>query len=486
MERRAKIVATIGPSSDSEEMLRKMIVAGLDVARLNFSHGTHESHGEIIARIRKLSDELDKPITILQDLQGPKLRVGDLPKDGVQLISGEKIVLKPVEEESQSVEQNGQEVIVIPMDVPNLVKSVHSGNRILLDDGHMELEVISVGPHSLEARVIIGGVLKSHKGVNLPGALLDFPSLTEKDIEDLQFGLEQRVDVVAISFVRTAEDVQRVRDVIHQTDPSQSGMPIIAKLERPEAVENLEEILDTADGVMVARGDLAVETSPASVPIIQKKIIQAANRKARVVITATQMLESMIMNPRPTRAEASDVANAIFDGSDAVMLSGESASGQYPLESIEMMAGIVMEAEAHFGEWGNCKIELNEPTQDDAVSITRAAKELAQDRCVASIAVFTQTGRTALLMSKVRPNVPIVAFTPEIETYRRLGMMWGVDPMLVPYASNLESMLAHVDNALIASTNIQMGDQIVMISGFPVGAMRPPNFALLHAIGEPV
>ncbi len=464
-------------------MLREMILAGLNVARLNFSHGTHAGHGQVIARIRRLSQELDKPVTILQDLQGPKLRVGDLPKEGIELKSGAEIILKPVEEEEVE-EIDGQKVTTIPMDVPNLVKSVHPGNRILLDDGHMELEVTNVRPHSLEARVVLGGLLKSHKGVNLPGALLDFPSLTEKDIEDLQFGLQQHVDVVAISFVRTAEDVQRVRDVIHQTDPSQSGMPIIAKLERPEAIENLERILDSADGVMVARGDLAVETSPASVPIIQKKIIEAANRKARVVITATQMLESMITNPRPTRAEASDVANAIFDGSDAVMLSGETASGQYPLEAVEMMARIVKEAEEHFGEWGKCKIELTEPTQDDAVSITRAARELAQDRSVASIAVFTQTGRTALLMSKVRPTVPIVAFTPEIETFRRLGLMWGVEAILVPYASNVESMLAHVDNALIASTNIQMGDQIVMISGFPVGAMRPPNFALLHTVGE--
>ncbi len=483
MDRRAKIVATIGPSSDSEEMLRKMIESGLNVARLNFSHGTHQGHGEVIARIRRLSAELNKPVTILQDLQGPKLRVGDLPKEGVELKSGEDILLKPVEEVVET-EEDGHETTVIPMDVPNLVKSVHPGNRILLDDGHMELEVSKVLPHSLEARVVLGGVLKSHKGVNLPGALLEFPSLSEKDIEDLKFGLQQQVDVVAISFVRTAEDVQRVRDVIHQTDPSQSLMPIIAKLERPEAIENLEAILDAADGVMVARGDLAVETSPASVPIIQKKIIEAANRKARMVITATQMLESMISNPRPTRAEASDVANAIFDGSDAVMLSGETASGQYPLEAVEMMARIVKEAEAHFGEWGKCKIELSEPTQDDAVSITRAARELAQDRSVATIAVFTQTGRTALLMSKARPNVPIVAFTPEIATYHRLGLMWGVEPILVPYASNVESMLAHVDNALIASTNVQMGDQVVMISGFPVGAMRPPNFALLHTVGE--
>jgi pyruvate kinase len=237
---------------------------------------------------------------------------------------------------------------------------------------------------------------------------------------------------------------------------------------------------------MVARGDLGVETSPPVVPIIQKRIIEAANRQAKVVITATQMLESMIYNPRPTRAEASDVANAIFDGSDAVMLSGETASGDYPIESVVMMDKIVLEAEAHFKEWGKCQDIPALMTNDDAVSITRAASELAYDRNVSSIAVFTQTGRTALLMSKARPNVTIYAFTPEIETYHRMGLFWGVKPLLVPYASTLESMLSHVDNAIISSTDLEIGDQVIIISGFPIGSMRAPNFALLHTIGEVV
>jgi pyruvate kinase len=294
------------------------------------------------------------------------------------------------------------------------------------------------------------------------------------------------VDVIAISFVRVAEDVMRVKDAIAEHSSNQKKTPIIAKLERPEAIEHLQAIVEAADGVMVARGDLAVETSPSSVPIIQKEIIRMANRHAKVVITATQMLDSMIHNPRPTRAEASDVANAVFDGTDAVMLSGETASGDYPVESVKMMTRIVLEAEAHFAEWGLQSVHPEEPTRDDAVSITRAARELAHDRNVSSIAVFTETGRTALFMSKARPRVPIFAFTPVQETYNLLNLYWGVIPLVIPYASNVESMLVHIDNAVIASTSLEIGEQVVMISGFPVGEMRLPNFALLHTIGEPV
>jgi pyruvate kinase len=255
-------------------------------------------------------------------------------------------------------------------------------------------------------------------------------------------------------------------------------------LENPEAVENLHAIIHATDGVMVARGDLAVETSTASVPIVQKEIIRAANHHGKFVITATQMLDSMINNPRPTRAEASDVANAIFDGTDAVMLSGETASGHYPVESVATMHTIVLEAEAHFAEWGQPEKATDEIITDDAVSITRAARELAHDRNVCAIAVFTQTGRTALLMSKARPRVPIMAFTPEISTYQKMGLYWGVTSFLVPYASSVETMVTHVDAALISATAIQAGEQVVMISGLPVGAMRQPNFALLHTLGE--
>ncbi len=481
--RRAKIVATIGPACSDEPIMRALFEAGVDVARLNFSHGTHEMHAAMIHTIRNLSEELCKPVTILQDLQGPKLRVGKLPEDGILLKAGQQVTLKPVNA-SDSAEPGSSAGAVVPMDVPNLARGVVPGHRILLDDGHLELEVLRVEDDAVITRVVLGGKLLSNKGVNLPGAALGIPSFTEKDQADLEFGLQQGVDMVAISFVHKAEDVETVRAAIRAADPGKAGMPVIAKLERPEAIENLHEIIHAADGVMVARGDLGVETSPASVPIIQKQIIDMANRHAKTVITATQMLDSMIHNPRPTRAEASDVANAVFDGSDAVMLSGETASGSYPLESVKMMDAIIREAEANAAAWGHSAKNPEEASQDAAFAITRAANELAKDRDVAAIAVFTQSGKTALYMSKSRPQIPIMAFTPEIDTYRRLNLYWGVIPYLVPYASTVETMIASVDAALLSSTPIHAGQQVVVICGFPVGTQRPPNFALLHTVGE--
>jgi pyruvate kinase len=482
MIRNARIVATLGPSSQDEATIRALIEAGLDVARLNFSHGTHEDHAARIAIVRKLSDELGKPITILQDLQGPKLRVGNLPAAGITLTVGQKVKLASTAEGGASP-KNSPSVTFIPMDVPNLTGALSIGNRILLDDGHLELQVTGVGDNDIEANVILGGLLTSHKGVNLPGANLNIPGFTQKDQADLAFGLQAGIDLVAISFVHTAQDILTVRKAIQEYAPDKSDTPIIAKLERPEAIDNLDQIIEVTDGVMVARGDLGVETSPAFVPIVQKRIIQEANRKSKIVITATQMLDSMINNPRPTRAEASDVANAIFDGTDAVMLSGETASGSYPVESVKMMDSIVQAAEQHFAEWGIRESRPEEPERDDAISITRAARELAHDRNVAAIAVFTQTGKTALLMAKARPQVPILAFTPEIRTYQRLGMFWGVTPFFVPYASTVEGMITHLEAAIVSSTQIQPGQQVIVITGFPVGTRIPPNFALLHTIG---
>lgn len=488
MNRKPKIVATIGPASQDRDILSKLILAGLDVARLNFSHGTYEEHSKRIALIRELSIELNKPITILQDLQGPKLRVGKLPGDAVELSPGEIIVLSSQPEiAKQNDRYAGKEII--PFDVPDLETSVVPGNRILMDDGALEIEVVGVGPNSVEAQVILGGFLKSHKGVNLPRANLTIPGFTEKDFEDLKFGLSAGVDVVAISFVRNAADVETVRNAVlqyaNEHSPVAARTPIIAKIELPEAVENLHEIIHAADGVMVARGDLGIEMSPQSVPNIQKQIIEMANRHAKIVITATQMLDSMIHNPRPTRAEASDVANAIFDGSDAVMLSGETAAGEYPIQSVAMMDAIIKEAESHYARWGHYLDFPDEvATQTDALSITRAARELAHDRDVSAIAVFTETGRTALYASKARPRVPILAFTPEITTYNRMGLYWGVVPFLVPFATTVEAMLAHVETAILASSNLVPGQQVVLISGFPVGAMREPNFALLYTIGS--
>ena len=488
MNRNPKIVATIGPASQDPETLTRLVQAGMDVARLNFSHGTFDEHAQRIQTLRALSNQLNKPITILQDLQGPKLRVGSLPGGAVQIDKDEIIVLSSHPEAAREEAQfAGKEII--PFDVPDLEKSVRVGNRILMDDGALEIEVVGVHPNSVEARVVLGGPLKSHKGVNLPRANLTIPGFTEKDRADLEFGIRAGVDAVAISFVRSGADIEVVREAIQafarDVSPQAARTPIIAKIELPEAVENLHDIVHAADGVMVARGDLGIEMSPAEVPNIQKKIIETANRHAKLVITATQMLDSMINNPRPTRAEASDVANAIFDGSDAVMLSGETAAGKYPVESVAMMSAIIQEAEVHYEQWGHYMDFPDEvATQTDSLSITRAARELAHDRDVAAIAVFTETGRTALYMSKARPRVPILAFTPERITYQRLGLYWGVTPFLVPYATTVETMLAHVETAIMASSNLQPGQQVVLISGFPVGMMREPNFALLHTIGS--
>lgn len=483
MERYAKIVCTLGPSSSDEAMIRNLINAGMDVARLNFSHGTHEFHASLISTIRKLSQELNKPITILQDLQGPKLRVGKIADEGIPLTPGEIVYLYVVGD-SEPGKLPGR--AYLPLYVPNLAKSVKIGCRILLDDGNLELQVTNVKNDTVEARVVTGGKITSNKGVNLPGTDLRIPPFTEKDRKDLEFGLSQNVDCVAISFVERAVDIETVRQAMREMKPEVTPLPIIAKLERPEAIQHLHEIIHSADGVMVARGDLGVETSPSSVPIIQKEIIRSANRHAKVVITATQMLDSMIHNPRPTRAEASDVANAIFDGTDAVMLSGETASGSYPLESVKMMDQIVREAEKHSIEWSRGEDSPQEASQDDALSITRAARELAHDRKVANIAVFTQTGKTALLMSKSRPRVPILACTPEIQTFPLLNLYWGVIPVMVPVASSLEEMVVSVDEALKTRSNLKPGQQVVLITGFPVGARRLPNLALLHTVGEKV
>jgi len=486
MERRAKIIATIGPSSQDEETLRKMMEAGMDVARLNFSHGSHADHLESILKIRKLSKAFGKPVSILQDLQGPKLRVGVLPSSGIVLTAGQPVRLCPSESLPQAQDefvQRSDEILKIPLEVPDLMGTLNHGDQVLLDDGHFELVVESVGEDYIQAVVKVGGILKSHKGVNLPGIALKIPALTEKDIDDLKFGLCNEIDYLAISFVRRAEDIELARSLIRKFAPENSTVPIIAKLERPEAIDRLDEILNLADGVMVARGDLGVETSLFSVPIIQKRIIQAANKAGRIVITATQMLESMISSPRPTRAEASDVANAIFDGTDAVMLSGETAAGRYPVESIQVMAHIIHEAECHMTEWGHSdKLQIR--SQDNATTITLAAREMVNDFNVTNIAVFTKSGKTALMMSKTHPSVPILALTPEVRTLRKLGLYWGVVPFLVPPAYSVETMLGHVENTIINSTGTIPGEQVVVICGYPIGLMRPPNFILLHTIGE--
>jgi pyruvate kinase len=481
MDRFAKIVCTLGPSSNTRSMIQSLISAGMNVARLNFSHGTHEDHARLIELIREIADEMGVAITILQDLQGPKLRIGKLPEGKIELKAGDQVTLSSSESSVVDAED-----IFIPFEIPDLHKALKPTNHILLDDGQIEMEVQSVDGERIEAVVTLGGTLKSNKGVNLPGANLTIPSFTEKDREDLKFGLEKGVDMVAISFVKEAQDIITVRNAIKEYAPNSwaERTPIIAKLERPEALDDLDEIMKVTEGVMVARGDLGVEMSPAAVPIAQKEIIACANAHAKLVITATQMLDSMINNPRPTRAEATDVANAVFDGTDAVMLSGETAAGRYPLESVSMMSSIIMTAEANYAKWGDITFETEMAEQSDPVSITRAARELAKDRNVAAIVVFTQSGRTARLMSKTRPDVPILAFTPELCTYQQMSLYWGVTPLLVPYADTLEMMIKHVETAIATTTRLKKGQQVILISGFPVGAFRQPNLALLHTIGD--
>ena len=476
MRRKAKIVATIGPASDGKVMLERLIRSGVNVARLNFSHGTHEQHATRIKTIREIADELGVSVGILQDLQGPKIRTGELSAP-IQLEDGEHVILYAAGDTPPK--GNGK---AIPVDFRELFASVRTGDLLLLDDGRLSLKVESVKRNSLTAVIVAGGLLSSHKGINLPGVQLRISGYTSKDEKDLAFGVAQGVDAVAISFVRTPEDVTRVRAEMERFSKGKPAPMLIAKLERPEAMDNLEDILSVVDGVMVARGDLGVEMPPERVPVLQKHIIRRASARAKLVITATQMLETMITNPLPTRAEASDIANAIFDGTDAVMLSGETAVGCYPVETVKMMARIIMEAESHYTEWGT-ELEPGGLGESDAVSMSHAAHTLAHDRDVTAVAVFTSQGSTAWLMSKVRPEKRIMAFTPETRIYRKLAFLWGVYPQLVPFANTLEEMIGFLDTALLQS-GIQQGDQVVLVCGFPVGSMRPPNMALLHTVGE--
>jgi pyruvate kinase len=397
----------------------------------------------------------------------------------LQLSVGEQICLYATKDAPPKTDNQ-----LIPVDFRELFDSVHPGDQLLLDDGRLALEVFSVKGRVVHAKVLVGGALSSHKGINLPGVKLRIAGFTEKDKADLIFGVAQGVDAVAISFVRSANDVKTVRAALEEFSKNRLITPLlIAKLEKPEALEELDAILDIVDGVMVARGDLGIELPPERVPSLQKHIIQEANARAKLVITATQMLESMIQNPLPTRAEASDVANAIFDGTDAVMLSAETAVGEYPIEAVAMMARIICEAETHFTKWGSQQDGRAGLGESDVASMARAANALATDPEVVAVSVFTMQGRSAWLMSKARPSERILAFTPEFETFHRLAFFWGVQPQITKYATTMEEMLAAVDAALLIS-GIQAGQRVVLVCGYPVGAQRPPNMALLHTVGQ--
>jgi pyruvate kinase len=471
--RKTKIVCTIGPASNSAKTIEGLIGAGMDVARLNFSHGTREGHKKVISLIRQASKKYKKNIAILQDLQGPKIRTGILKEGKVTLKSGNPFIL------------TGRRIAgtadIVSTTYPSMYRDVKAGNTILLNDGLISLKATSIKGVDVICKVINGGVLTDHKGINLPGTKIGLPSMTKKDMEDLLFGIEQGVDYVAMSFVRTDKDVRSVKNVIAKKC---AFIPVIAKLEKPEAIKNIEKIMDEADGVMVARGDLGVEMSPEAVPIVQKNIIKMANEKKKPVITATQMLESMINNPTPTRAEASDVANAIFDGTDAVMLSGETASGRYPVKSVEMMARIISAAEKGYS-YKNFREERRQSkifAFHDAVS--SAAVHAAYEIGAKLIVVFTQWGSTALLVSKQRPSMPIIAFTPHQSTMHRLNLYWGVMPKTMGLIENTDGLIKDMEKNLLSNRLVKRGDSVIILMGMPISQRGITNMMKLHKVGE--
>lgn len=466
--RRTKIVATIGPSSQAPEIVDRLIAVGMDVARLNFSHGTHAEHAVRIATLRAAAKKAGRPLAILQDLQGPKIRTGAL-QDGkpVRLVPGEELTIT-------TAPTIGTAAKVSTTYTP-LPQDVRAGDRILISDGLIELRVKSVDQNEVLTEIVFGGELRENQGINLPGVNVSAPALTEKDAADLAFGLEQGVDYVALSFVRRAADVQQVKDRIAAAGKS---VPVIAKIEKPEAMADLPAILDVADGVMVARGDLGVETPAEHVPVFQKQLIEAANIAGVPVITATQMLDSMIRNPRPTRAEVSDVANAIIDGTDAVMLSGETANGLFPVESVQMMARIAEVAEAsgrHGDHTTTSDITIaHQNTVADAIG--SAAVAIVQALPVRAIVAFTMSGSTAQLVSRLRPDVQILAFTPSESVYHRMNLIWGVTPMISSYVERLDDLGAQVTEAMLESGYASAGDLIVMTGGHPISARGRTNF----------
>jgi len=470
--RRAKIVCTIGPASDTEEMIRELMLRGMNVARLNFSHGSHQDHARVIQRLRKVASELGRTICILQDLQGPKIRTGRL-KDhkAVALQTGQSVTITP-----RDIMGTAD---LISTTYQGLAGDVQAGDRILLSDGRIELSVTQVSRSDVVCEVLNGGMLGEHQGINLPGTNVSIPSLTEKDEEDLTFGVQQAVDLIAISFVRTADDVVQARRAI----VARGGVaPVIAKLEKPQAIDNLDSILDVANGVMVARGDLGVEVAPEKVPLIQKQVIRRALDFRKPVITATQMLESMTEHPRPTRAEASDVANAVFDGTDAVMLSAETAAGKYPREAVEMMARIVAEAEA------NLFHPLRpEHRQARYLSITETICEsmahAARDLNVRAIAVFTETANTARLLSKYRPAASIYAFTRFDDVCNRMNLLWGVTPLRCPADLSAAQMAEFAEQELLRMQVLSPGDVFGLIAG-TTSTSGATNFMRLITAGQ--
>jgi len=472
-ETRTKIVCTIGPASRSDDVLRAMIRSGMDVARINFSHGTKDEHREEIGSIRRIAQEEGATVAILADLQGPKLRIGELARS-LDLRKGDRIRLinGPVDGSENA----------IPLPHPKLIGSAKVGDRLLFDDGLIEAVVREARPDALIAEVVLGGRLSSHKGIAAPGTAPDLPPLTDKDRSDARYAVSHGVDFIALSFVRRADDLRSLREFLDRI-PEGDRVAILAKIERREAIENLGGIIRAADAIMVARGDLGIELSPEEVPFQQKEIIRRCNRLGVPVITATQMLQSMVSSPRPTRAEASDVANAILDGTDAVMLSAETASGGYPVEAVEMMREIAAIAERkmppRIGEVRFDEVEHTHPVTD---AISDATARIADEVGAKLIVTSTWSGYTARQIARERPRQPIVALTPNPNVARQLTLVWGVRPLLVEPYKGADGILGIVSVALIEAGYAKAGDLVVITGGLPIGGGGKTNFIKVHRL----
>ncbi len=470
-QRRTKIVCTLGPASESQEVLAALMDAGMNVARLNFSHGDFPSHQRRIDLIRTVSAQKGKHVAILQDLSGPKLRIGMMAAP-VELQSGSTFILT-----NRNVPGDDKEV---GLTYSNLPQEVEVGDTILLADGLLELRVLRQDQHDIHCRVVHGGKLDSHKGINLPRRTLKLNGLTPKDKDDLKFGLHAGVDLVAMSFVRNAGDVIALRTLMQQLG---RVAPIVAKIEKHEALADIDAIIEATDGLMVARGDLAVETSLERVPLVQKILIEKCNRQGKPVITATQMLRSMVENPRPTRAEAADVANAVLDGTDAVMLSEETAVGKFPLETVQVMERIVSAAETRLSRRERLPVEKHQGKVSVPAAISHAVTAMAQELKVAAIFTPTQTGSTARMIARYRPSVPIIAFSPALATARQLALVWGVQPVLIDreYQST-DELIKKCKELALASGLVQSGETVIVAAGLPPGAPSSTNLIKVELI----
>lgn len=457
LNKRTKIVCTIGPASDSIETLTALVEAGMNVCRLNFSHGTHENHAELIRRIRRVSELTGEPLTILQDLQGPKIRVGDLPDEGVELVAGKTIVF---------TSDKGDIPKRIPVTYPNLHEDVKTGQRLLLDDGLLEVMVKSVKGKDVTCEIMTGGKLKSHKGLNLPETQTSIPSITDKDKKDLAFGIEQGVDWVALSFVRSAADIRELRSLL-----GAAPIKVIAKMEKPDAITNTDEIIAEVDGIMVARGDLGIEVPAERVPVLQKDLIKKCLAARKPVIVATQMLDSMIRNPRATRAEVSDIANAVIDHADATMLSGETASGEHPIEAVKTMAATIIETEA--SAYDDLKINASENNLASILSRASSAK---------AILVASENGEAAKLVARYRRELPIFAVVADERLAGQLNLSWGVRPLMIGKANGMATLIEQGIEEIKRQKIVSAGDEIVIVAGDPVGESGHVQLAELKKI----